>query len=264
MSEMSLKEEYAMKKVQEGARSFQETKQLLESYYLIFERLDTGTIAQIVDSMGAVEDVLAPFLPKLPSIKTGLDAAEAELSKLISSSSGADPRKLAPMLGKALGFYQHLSSFLRQDLPVLLRSRLVAQAKAQPNVQVGPKMVPVFKQALTQEKTGGFLKRLFSSSNIPYVNNDALAQELSTLTFDELTKLSQIGKTPAVLPQTSIDQMAAQAAGQPAGNPAAPASTPSSAGAPAKGELKTKVQKALSPWVTAPEAVDAVVKAISQ
>lgn len=253
---LSLKEEYAMRKSEETAKAFSEAKQLLESYYLIFERLDTATIAQIVDSMAAVEDAMAPFLPKLPSVKAGLDAAEAELTKLVSGASGADPRKLSPMLGKALGFYQHLSSFLRQDLPVLLRSRLVAQAKSDPEKVVGPKMVPIFKQALAQEKTGGFLKKLFSSSNIPYINNDALATELATLTFNELTQLSQVGKTPAVMPQATIDKMAAQASG------ATPSPQPPAA--PGKADLKSKVQKALSPWITAPEAVDAVIKAISQ
>lgn len=260
---LSLKEEYALRKAQENTRAFSEAKQLLEGYYLIFERLDTATISQIVDSMTGVEEALAPFLPKLPSVKSGLDQAEAELTKLISSAAGADPRKLAPMLGKALGFYQHLSSFLRQDLPVLLRSRLVAQAKSAPDQPVGAKMVPVFKQALAQEKTGGFLRRLFSSSNIPYINNDALAQELSTLTFGELSKLSQIGKTPAVMPQAAIDKMAAQASGQ-----AAPEATPSATGsapaAPGKADIKAKVQKALAPWITAPEAAEAVMKAISQ
>jgi hypothetical protein len=262
---LSLKEEYALKKAQEKETAYSEAKQLLESHYLIFERLDTATIAQIVDSMAAIEEALAPFLPKLPSVKTGLDAAEAELTKLVSGSSGADPRKLAPMLGKALAFYQHLSSFLRQDLPVLLRSRLVAGAKAQPDAPVGPKLVPVFKQALAQEKTGGFLKRLFSSSNIPYINNDSLASELATLTFEELTKLSQVGKAPAVMPQAVIDKMAAQAAGS-SGEPApAPTSgtTPTSSSG-GKADLKAKVQKALSPWVTTPDAVDAVVKALSQ
>jgi len=257
---LSLKEEYAIRKAEETAKAFSEAKQLLESYYLIFERLDTATIAQIVDSMAAVEDSLAPFLPKLPSVKSGLDAAEAELTKLISGAAGGDPRKLSPMLGKALGFYQHLSSFLRQDLPVLLRSRLVAQAKSNPENSVGPKLIPVFKQALAQEKTGGFLKRLFSSSNIPYINNDSLASELATLTFNELTQLSQVGKTPAVMPQATIDKMAAQAAGEPSGGQA-PAAPPA---APGKGDVRSKVQKALAPWITATEAIDAVVKAVSQ
>jgi hypothetical protein len=257
---LSLKEEYARKKAAEAATAFAEAKQLLESYCLVFERLDTGTIAQIVDSMVGVEEALSPFLDKLPSVRQGLDMAEAELTSLISGKSGADPKKLSPMLGKALGFYQHLSSFLRQDLPVLLRSRLVAQARNNPTQPVGQKLVPVFKQALAQEKTGGFLKRLFSSSNIPYIDNDALATELATLTYEELMKLSQVGKTPTVLPQREIEKMAAQAAGQstsPAGSGSAPE-------APGKADVRVKVQKALSPWITDPEAVSAVLKALGQ
>lgn len=270
---LSLKEEYAKKKAQEQAVAFQEAKQLLESYYLIAEKLDTATISRIVDSMNAVEQALSEFLPKLKSIQTGLDAAEAELTNLISGKAGNDPKKTGAMFGKAMGFYQHLSSFLRQDLPVLLRSRVFATAKAAPDQPVGAKVVPAFQQALRQEKTGGFLKRLFSSSNIPYINNDQLAQELSTLTFAELEKLSQVGKVPAVMPQAQIDQAAAQAAGQ-AGAPAqAPAQTP--AQVPAQGQpatpgaaaspdvVKAKVAKALAPWITDPQAVNAVMKALT-
>lgn len=221
----TLKEEYAKKKAADQSRAFQEAKELIEAGCLIAEKLDTNTISRIVDSMTAVEDALGEFLPKLPSLKAGLDAAEAELSNLISGKGGNDSKKTGAMLGKAMAFYQGLSEFLRQDLPVLLKSRVMAQAKNQGGVAVGAKMAPAFEQALATEKTGGFLKRLFSSSNIPYVNNKQLAQELCTLTWNDLSKLSKVGQTPAVLSQGQIDQAAAKATGQ-----AAP-SAPSASGA---------------------------------
>lgn len=226
---LSLKEEYAAKK----AEKLREAKELLEAHFLIVEKLDTTTISRIVDSMNSVEEALSAFLPKLKSIKGGLDAAEAELNNLVSGKAGNDSKKTGAMLGKAMAFYQHLSSFLRQDLPVLLRSRMLAPAKTNPEQPVGPKMIPAFEQALAQEKTGGFLKRLFSSTNIPYVDNKQLAQELSTLSFSELEQLTKIGKTPAVIPQAQLDQAAAQAVGSatPAA-PTAPGTAPASVPAP--------------------------------
>jgi len=224
---LTLKEEYAKKKAQEQAVAYYEAKQLLEAHYLIAEKLDTATISQIVDAMTGVESALGEFIPPLNSIKAGLDAAEAELTNLISGKAGNDPKKTSAMLGKAMGFFQGLSEFLRQDLPVLLKSRMMSNAKNNPDQPVGANMAPAFQQALAINKQGGFLKRLFSSSDIPYINNAQAAQELTQLTWNQLDKLTKVGKIPAVLPQAQIDQMAAQASGEaPAsGRAGTPAST---------------------------------------
>jgi len=259
---LTLKEEYMRRKVKEQATAFMEAKQLLESYYLIAEKLDTATISRIVDSMNGVEEALSEFLPKLRSVQAGLDAAEAELIKLVSGKAGNNPNKTSVMLGKAMAFYQHLTAFLRQDLPVLLRSRIFASARTNPDQPVGTKAMPAFQQALEQEKTGGFLKRLFSSSNIPYIDNVQLAKELCTLTYDELERLSKVGKVPAVMPQAQIDQAAAQAVGT-----TAIPSVPSTSSVPLTGTeagqiIKAKVARALAPWVKDPQAVAAVMKAL--
>lgn len=230
----TLKEEHEERKLKRRVTAFAEAKELLEAHYLIAEKLDTSTITKIVDSMTAVEEALGPFLGKLQSLKTGLDAAEEELVNLISGKSGSDPKKTSVMLGKALAFYEHLSSFLRQDLPLLLRSRAMATAKATPDQPVGAKLTPIFQQALATEKTGGFLKRLFASTNIPYVSNEQLARELSLLSYTELDQLAKVGKTPAVMPQAQIDQAAAQASGagpQSPGDAASPGTpTPGASG----------------------------------
>lgn len=253
---LSLKEAYKLRKETEEAKALQEAKELLESYYLVAEKLDTHTISRIVDSMNGVEEALGPVLDKLPSLKSGLDSAEAELVALISGKAGNNPKKTSAMMGKAMAFYQHLSSFLRQDLPVLLRSRILAGAKAQPDQPVGAKITPAFKQALDLEKTGGFIKRLFGTTNIPYVDNGSLAQELSSLSYTELINLTKVGATPAVLPQAQIDQAAQQALGQqPAATPSAPAPGASVASpqphAPAVDPAKQRaaIAKVLEPYM---------------
>lgn len=257
---LTLKEEYAKKKAQEQVTAYYEAKQLLESHYLIAEKLDTATISRIVDAMSAVEETLKEFLPSLKSLQAGLDAAEAELTNLVAGKAGNEPKKTSAMLGKAMALYQGLSEFLRLDLPVLLKSRILASAKAKPDQPVGPKIIPAFQQALAITKSGGFLKRLFSSSNIPYINNSQLAQELSQLTYIQLEKLTQIGKIPAVMSQTQIDQVAAQVSGQ---SPGQTGTTLPSDNSVVNSEVQAKVAKALSPWITDPEAVNAVIKALT-
>jgi hypothetical protein len=215
MTELGLREEYELRKLLEQEQAEKNIKELLEHSVLIVERLDTGTIERIVDAMNGVEDALSFVLPKLPSLKQGLDKAEAELTTLISSGAGSSSEKMNKMLVKALAFYQNVSSFLKTDLTVLLKSRLVASARKTPEFPVGPKMAPIFLQALKQEKTGGIFKRLFGTTDIPYIDNNAFANELTSLTIPELEKLSKVGQVPTVISQSQLNNVASQVAAKP-------------------------------------------------
>lgn len=231
LSNLSLREAYTQRKTSEQERSVHEAQELLESQFLIVEKLDTATISRIVDSMNGVEEALGSVLGKLPTLKAGLDKAENELVSLVSGNAGNNPKKTGKMLVKALSFYQNLSSFLRQDLPVLLRSRILNDAKANPDQPVGPRIAPAFLQALKinwGNRTGGFFKKLLAGSDVPYIDNNGLAAELSNLSFNELQGLTKVGQTPVVMTQSQIGQVAAQVASPSPGNPPQPASSSSS------------------------------------
>jgi hypothetical protein len=243
---LSLREAYNQRKTEAQEQSFHEAKELLESQILIAEKLDTATISRIVDSMNSVEEALSSVIGKLPSLKAGLDKAEDELVTLVSGKAGNNPKKTGKMLVKALSFYQNLSSFLRQDLPVLLKSRIVASAKANPDQPVGPRIAPAFLQALKinwGNRTGGFFKKLLAGSDVPYINNNSFAQELSNLSFNELLELTKVGQTPAVATQAQINQVASQMAQQPVSSPAASTGTPDTTNA------KANIAKALEPYM---------------
>lgn len=273
---MTLREEYLKKKQKQAlGEEKEQLAEILENYLLIAEKLDTQTIKRIVDAMNAVEDKLKPF--GIRSLQAGLDAAEAELSSLISTKAGADPKKTGAMLGKALSFYRGISEFLQDDLPVLLNSRAFAQAKTKPDEPVGVSVVPMFTQALAVQKSGSFLKQLFSSSNIPYVDNKALAQELATLSYKKLVELSNVGKTPMVISQQSVDQVAQAATQQQQtptqGTPAPAAGTGEQPAQPASDadqklqasrgtiarteKVRAAVENALSSWTNDPAAIRA-------
>lgn len=267
---LSLKNEYALRQASQKANELQEARELIESYVLIAEKLNSQTISGIINAMNGVEDALRPVLPKLRSLQNGLDAAEQELTNLVSGAGGNDAKKTGRMMGKAMAFYQGLSEFLRDDLDWMLKSRMLAQAKANPDQPVGPRMIPVFKQALAVNKAGGFLKKLFSSTNIPYVDNGLLAQELATLTYGELMQLSQVGKTPAVISNQQLDQAAQAALSDPSKLNTAPssakpevpaASTPATDKA---SQIKAAIAKSLGPYMgkeIPPEVLDAVTRA---
>jgi hypothetical protein len=76
-----------------------------------------------------------------------------------------------------------------------------------------PTIATAFLQALKinwGNRTGGFFKKLLAGSDVPYINNNSFAQELSNLTFNELLELTKVGQIPAVATQAQINQVASQ------------------------------------------------------
>jgi len=256
---LSLREAYNIRKTSELENGLHEVKELLEEHVLIVEKLDTSTISRIVDAMNSVEEALQAVLDKLPSLKQGLDKAEEELMSLVSGKAGNNPAKTGKMLVKAMSFYRNLSSFLQQDLPVILKSRILANARSTPDQPIGPKASPVFLQALKinwANREGGFFKKLFAGSDIPYVNNESFANELANLTFNELATLAKVKQTPPVVTQAQVDQAAAQVAAQSqqTAAPAQPSSDP-----------KAAIAKALAPHMgdrIPNELIDSILKAV--
>lgn len=260
ISNLTLREAYKARKMSEQEQDLHELRELLEEHVLIVEKLDTSTISRIVDAMNSVEEAIGSVIDKLPSLKQGLDKAEAELVALTSGSAGNNPAKTGKMLVKAMSFYQNLSSFLKHDLAVILKSRILANAKASPDQPIGTKATPVFLQALKlnwKDRSGGFLKKLFAGSDIPYIDNNSFSQELSNLTYNELLNLTRVGQTPPVVTQAQMDQAVAQVA-----NPAA-SQMPT---APSPSGNKTAIAKALEPYMgknIPDDVLTAVVKAAS-
>lgn len=197
---LTLEEEYKERK---------KTQEFLGESYYILEKLDRDTISKIVDSMNSVEESLGKYLHKLRSLDSALNIAEQELTNLVSSKNGRNSKKTMEMLSKSIGLYQGLSEFLRFDLSILLKSRLMASARSNPEAQVGPKFEKIFRQALLVDKQGNWLTKLFSSSDIPYLNNDQFAKELCTLSFKELSELTNIGRVQPVISQNTANELAA-------------------------------------------------------
>lgn len=257
MTELTLKEQYTLRKKEHEQKKLIEAVDLLEAHVLILEKLDTASIERVIDAMNAIEQGLAPFTAQVPAFKQALDAAEADLTNLVSGRAGQDPKKVNAILGKALSLYQGLAEFFRQDLPVLMKSKLFNAAKVATQTSKPMSAVPgmnvaalekAFENALAIRQTGGLLKRLFTGltggNNLPYVNNKTLAQQLMSLSFENLTKLSGLASMPALADQASVQQ-AAQAAVGPA------ASVPPPAPAAAGG---AKAAAAAAPAAAAPAA----------
>lgn len=285
----TLKEQYALRKKDNEQRKLGDATQLLESHYLILEKLDTASIGRVIDAMNAIEQGLAPFTQQVPAFKQALDAAEADLTKLVSGRAGNDPKKVNAILGKALGLYQGLSEFFRADLPQLLKLPMFKAVQTGSGNEMKPlSAVPginanalqgAFVQALAIRQEGGFLKKLAAmagiGTNMPYMDNKALAQQMMSLSYENLQKLSGLSKMPALADQSSVQQAAAAAVGAPAGGAqqpgaaAVPGAAPAGAqAAPAAGGATAhpnapEMRKALSAFV-APDKLDAALAALTK
>lgn len=213
MANLSLKEEYTQYQKDKKQKELREAIELFESISLIAEKLDVNTISRIVDAMAGIENAVGPVLYKLPSLKAGLDKAEADLAALSSNPNAINPNKTGKLLTKAMAFYQGISEFLRDELPVLMRSRLFIQARDSKDMPVGHKLQPIFQQALSTNKLTGWFRRtflgdLFRDNNITYINNEQLSAELADLTYTELESLTKVGKMPVVMSSQQIQQAA--------------------------------------------------------
>jgi len=279
----SLKEQYALRKKNNEQRKLSDATQLLESHYLILEKLDTASIEKITNAMAAIETALNPHLAKLPSLKQALDFAEKDLNNLVNGRAGNDPKKINALLGKALGLYKGLSEFFATDLPRLLKLPLFKPAqdptmKGQPVSAAvgagGTQLAGIFQKALAVTSTGGWLSKLFASGNLPYVDNAKLAQELTQLSYAELTDLTKLAAMPAFADQASVDKAAASVVGAPAPGTAPAGGQPGAAGGATAGGQAAPVaggahpnapemRKALAAFV-APDKLDAALAALTK
>ena len=220
-TKLLLREEYELRKEMAKRSAYADAVELLESRFIVLEKIDTATISKIVDAMSDAEDAVEPYLDKLPALRVGLDEAKQELTDLVTGKgwfgkrNATNVKKTSGMLIKAMAFYQNLSYFFSKDLPVLLK--FTKKAKAEPDEPVGIELVPMFQQALEVDKKRidlPLVRYIHRHGDIPYINNGEFAHQLSMLSYNELLDLSRrIIHVPQVATRGTIDQLATQATG---------------------------------------------------
>lgn len=238
-----LRQEYAKSKThKEKIVSEAAINWLAENVILINEKIDRTTISRLIDSIQKFEDTFGKFADKLPTISSYLTAAEQGLQQVITGK--ANERKASAMLKKLTILYFTFSDFFSRDLPVLLKAKMFNAAKEQPDVRLDmlrnrngmfydPYLVrDTFINALTptrEEKK--LLSKIYRSALLPKLNAQEIANELMSLTFNELQELTEVGKVPLVatpeeIPDESIEPTALDVPSSASTSPAASMTPP--------------------------------------
>jgi hypothetical protein len=206
----SLRQEYNnTKSRQNEIISDSALKWLAENIVLINEKIDRKTVGRLIKSIQKFEDTFGPYKDKLPTIAQHLDAAEHGLQLVITGKSSS--RKTSNLLKQLSYLYSTFGDFFSRDLPVLLKTPLLKKARenapdtplsdlngkaAAVNIKV---IEDIFANALKPSKEeAALLGKIYRSTPLPRLNVRAIAKQMTSLSYDDLEELTNVGKIPRV------------------------------------------------------------------
>ncbi|MFA6049658.1 MAG: hypothetical protein WC761_00405 [Candidatus Paceibacterota bacterium] len=173
---------------------------------LISERLNRSAISRLTNSIARFDEKFGPFKEKLPTIQSILDDAEMGLQMVLTGKT-SDSRA-TDMLRNLSLVYSLLSDFFSGDLPALLRTPILRAAKENPDVRLdslsGPKYDPAIvasalANALRPSKDElKMLGKVYKNIPLPNLKSDEISKQLLSLSYNELMRLTEVGKVPMV------------------------------------------------------------------
>lgn len=212
----SLRQEYKRKQtIQEKVVTEAALAWLSKNVVIINEKIDRTTVSRLIDSIQKFEDTFGNFTDRLPIISRYISSAEEGLQQVITGK--ANDKKASAMLKKLTILYFTFSDFFTRDLPILLRAKIFEAPKANPDMRLDmirnrgevayePYMVrDALANALkpTREEKK-LLSKIYRSSLLPKLNSEEIANQLMTLTYNELEELTKVGKVPMVATQEEM------------------------------------------------------------
>jgi hypothetical protein len=225
----SLRQEYNnTKSRQNEIISDSALKWLAENIVLINEKIDRKTVGRLIKSIQKFEDTFGPYKDKLPTIAQHLDAAEHGLQLVITGKSSS--RKTSNLLKQLSYLYSTFGDFFSRDLPVLLKTPLLKKAREnapdtplsdlggkaaaaavveqegqaipapEAPVHINIKVIEdIFANALKPSKEeAALLGKIYRSTPLPRLNVRAIAKQMTSLSYDDLEELTNVGKIPRV------------------------------------------------------------------
>jgi len=212
-----LREEFIKnKKEKENIVSEAAIDWLFTNVVIINEKLDRKSVSRLIDSIQKFESTFGPYKEKIPSIAKHLEAAELDLQMIITGKVNSN--KTSNSLKQLSYLYSTFSNFFTRDLPILLKTKIFQVAKEKPKQpidslpsinQAGVKQdLILIRDALAHAMSPSkeekkLLGKIYSSSSLPKLNVGKIASELLSLTYNDLEKLTEIGKVP--MATTPID-----------------------------------------------------------
>lgn len=183
---------------------------------VLLEALDPQKLQQMVQTIGTIEGIVAPFKDKLPSLAAAINQAkEMAAQKLSGGGSGGFLKKLAANIGDKFNLVDDLKDFITFQASILqgLRSiptvvGLLKKVSADPEAgQFDPEapledMGPNAQAQMSKVLLKSFSPPagIFSKKQIPFVQDmNAFVKDFFNLSYNEISQLAkQSGRAPGI------------------------------------------------------------------
>lgn len=176
---------------------------------LINEKMDRRNVKRLSDAILKFDEKFGPFKDKIPAIASQLDTAENNLQLVLTGR--VNDEKASDMLQQLSFLYRVFSDFFSVDLPIILNTNIFDTAKQNPDVRLDslqpgegskydPKIIrDTFRHSISPSKDElRLIRKIYSKRNIPLVDGLAIANQLLTLSYNDLQNLGGMEKVPMV------------------------------------------------------------------
>lgn len=190
---------------------------------ILSEKINRRDIERLISSIDKFQNTFSSYSGRLPALAQCLEDVEDGLQKIVIGKRSGD--RATEMLKYMTYMYNTFSTFFKQDIPVLSKTKIFKLANENADVPMkdlanAKEMMMAFKTALRPDANQiKLIKKIYRDSALPELPVDAIAQELISLSLNELKGLEGIEKVPMV-----ATEMPVPAPTQPA--PATPAPSP--------------------------------------
>lgn len=178
-----------------------------ENIILINERIDRNAIWRLNSAIQRFDKKFGPYKEKLPAIAEILRKAEEGLQNVITGKLGK--RSIAHMLQRMSIIYNIFSNFFGGDLAALLKTPAFRRALEKPDARLdeiaeeGHDLKEV-RRALAaalkpNEQERILMRKVYKTFDMPTLDWNLAAKELSCLSSNGLKELAGIQRTPIVV-----------------------------------------------------------------
>lgn len=178
-----------------------------ENVILINERLNRNAIYRLNSAIERFDNKFGPYKDKLPAIADILNNAENGLHLVITGKVGS--RTTAQMLQRMSIMYNILSNFFSGDLGALLKTPAFRVAHEQPHEKIDKIVdrghdVKAIRRTLASalkpnDEERMLFRRAYKSFDMPNLDWNMAAKQLSCLSCNELQDLAGIERVPMVV-----------------------------------------------------------------
>jgi hypothetical protein len=212
---MNLRKEYELSRlIKDDLQTEAAVEWLSANIVLLNEKMDRQGVSRLVQAVQRFDRKFGPFKEKLPAITEPLEAAEEGLRQVVSGDTNY--ARATDMFKHLMMTYNTLSNFFSADLPLLLRTPVFRTPSENPGVRLdsitGPgydpkQIVKAFVKALRiAPEEVKLLGRVYRTLKMPSLDHKAIAQQLLSLSYDELKELTGAGRVPmAVTPDAQVE-----------------------------------------------------------